>query len=131
MEVKTERFDGVEYTTRTLTTSDGLVLLPKIIALFGEPVLKLIMLNPDDRSEYLSDKMIMATILHNVAKNAMNGELLVLRDLFKQTECAACRIGESEAPGNLAKEFDTHFQGRLAHLVEVAFWVATVNFIDP
>jgi hypothetical protein len=125
--------DGIGYTTQTLPATKGLVILPKLLALFGEPVLKLFFVaDEDQRAELLEDPATVAAILHEVARSAAedNG-LLVVKDLMVSTSSDKCRLSEDAAAdieGSVHTHFDTHFQGRYGHLVQVAMWVASSNF---
>lgn len=125
--------DGITYTTRTLPATTGLVILPKLIALFGEPVLK-IMFSTDgeERGALLSDPKIMAAVLHAMASNAADTDgLLVIKDLFRATSADKVKIGTTEVDDSVYTHFDTHFAGRYMHLATVSMWVASCNFAAP
>ena len=138
----TKIIEGVSYTTTTLPATRGLLILPRLIALFGEPILKLIFTTSQElgegddageaMGELLQDPKVMATILHGMAANAAedNG-LLVIKDLMMSTEADKARMGEAEVQGNVHQHFDTHFAARYTHLAQVAMWVASCNFIGP
>ncbi len=133
MQPHTKTIDGVTYTTRTLPASRGLVIMPKLLALFGEPVLKLMFTaDADQRVELLQQPKIVAALLHGIATNASETDgLLVVKDLFETTTADKVRIGDAEVEGSILSHFDGHFAGRYAHLAAVALWVATCNFIAP
>ena len=127
----TKNIDGILYTTRTLPASDGLRILPKLLALFREPVLKLMFTaNEDQRAELLNDPKIQAAILHGMAENAADTDgLLVVRDLLKATKADKVRIGETKVEDSVHTHFDGHFAGRYGHLANVVMWVASINFV--
>lgn len=130
---QTKLIDGVTYTTRPLPASIGLVIMPKMIALFGEPVLKLIFSSTGEEREVLmEDPKVIASILHGMASNAADTDgLLVIRDLFQATKADKVRMGDAEVEADIHTHFDIHFSGRYAHLAAVAMWVAQVNFFGP
>jgi len=126
--------DEITYTTKTLSASAGLVILPKLLALCGESVLKIFFAAGDEetRAALLAEPRVVAQILHGMATNAAETDgLLVVQDLFINTTADKVRIGETEVEGSIATHFDTHFAGRYAHLAAVAMWVAQTNFIAP
>lgn len=130
MEHKTT-IDGITYKTHTLPTSRGLVVFPKLLALFGEPVLKLFFVagGDEERKSLLKQPQVLGSILSRVAENAAeNDGLLVLRDLFEKTTADKVKIGDAEVEDSVHAHFDTHFQARYGHLLHVSMWVATVNF---
>ena len=129
----TRQIDGVTYTTRTLPASQGLLILPRLMALFGEALIGLMFTTSEDEREHLlSDPKILGAVISQIAKHAAeNDGLLVLRDLLGATEADRVRVGDAEVPGSVHTHFDGHFAGRYRHLVEVALWVGTVNFAAP
>lgn len=133
MQTQTKVIDGISYTTTMLPARQGLAILPKLIALFGEPVLKLMFAaDADQRAELIRDPKVMASILHSMAASASDGDgLLVIQDLFNATEADKVRIGDTTVSGNVAVHFDDHFAGKYGHLMNVALWVASVNFLGP
>ena len=125
---------GVTYKAKTLPASKGLVILPKLIVLFGEPILKLVLSTTNKEQEHmLEDPKILAALLTNVATKASEDSgLLVLRDLMQGVTCDQLRLSEEAIiVGDVYSHFDTHFAGRYMHLVEVAMWVAKLNFTGP
>ncbi len=123
--------NGITYTTKTLPASTGLVIVPRILALMGEKVAAL-MFAASDAEGLLEDPKIRGAIFANLAKNAAETDgLLVLRDLLETTKCDKVKIGDVEVEGSVRDHFDDHFQGRYMHLIEVALWVAQVNFLGP
>lgn len=128
----TKLIDGTTYTTRTLPATEGLRILPRLIALFGEPVLKLMFTaEGDERGALLREPKVLAAVLHGMAENASETDgLLAVKDLLKATTADKVRIGEAEVEESIHTHFDTHFAGRYTHLATVAMWVASVNFIE-
>lgn len=122
--------DGVTYTTKTLPASAGLVILPKLLSLFGEPVLKLFFVaDQAEKEALLKDPQVVASILHNISKNAAEDDgLLVVKDLLVNTSADKVKVGDTDIEAAIPSHFDTHFQGRYGHLFQVAMWVASVNF---
>jgi hypothetical protein len=129
----TKTIDGITYKTRTLPASKGLVILPKLLALFGEPVLKLMFTaDEDQRTELLKEPKILASILHQIAKQAAeDAGLLVIRDLMEGVNADKVKVGDAEIPGEVHTHFDGHFAGRYTHLAAVSMWVASCNFTGP
>jgi hypothetical protein len=125
--------DGITYTTRTLPASKGLVILPKLTGLFGEALMGLFFAtDEEDREELLQNPQVIAAAITTIAEKAAASDgLLVIRDLLTSTEADLVRVGEAEVPGSVFTHFDGHFSGRYRHLVEVAFWVGSVNFAGP
>lgn len=126
-----KKIGDITYEVNILTASEGLVIFPKLVALFGTPLLKLVLgTSEKERKEAFSNSDVMAAALNNLATNAAeNDGLLVLRDLMKGVAADKVRISEEAiVAGSVSDNFDTHFAGNYMHLFEVAFWVAQVNF---
>lgn len=123
---------AVTYTTKLLPASKGLVIVPKLLSLFGEALTALFMTGDGAVPELLKNPKIVASIVARLAERAAetNG-LRVLQDLMVGVQADKVRIGEAEVPGSVEEHFDTHFAGRFGHMVEVALWVAQENFLEP
>lgn len=123
--------DGVQYKIRTLPTTVGLVVLPKIIAMVGEPVVKLLTTDDETREELFESPAVIAAVLMAMAKNAAETDgLLVVKDLMAGLEADKVRIGEAEVAGSVEQHFDTHFAGRYKHLASVVMWLMSAHFIE-
>ena len=125
--------DGITYSTKTLPASTGLVILPKLMNLFGEALTGLFFATDDaERKELFEDPKVIAAAISTIAEKAAASDgLLVLRDLLSSTEADLVRVGEAEVPGSVFTHFDGHFAGRYRHLIEVALWVGSTNFAAP
>jgi hypothetical protein len=124
---------GVPYKMTTFTASEGLMMYPKIITVLGHNALNLIMSTTDDqRNEMLTNKKIAAGLLLSVCASAEVSErgLLVLKDLMVKVTSTKLSIGEGEGEGSLMDHFDSHFTGRMGHLIEVVMWVMQENFSE-
>lgn len=121
--------DGCSYETTSFTATEALVMLPKMVNLIGFNTLKLLLETTEDQREMLlSSPDIIAGIVSNIAAQTSDGGLLVLKDLMAKTICQQVKIGEATGVGNVQKHFDSHFTGRLLHMVNVCIWVASVSF---
>lgn len=128
----TQTIDGITYTAKTMPATVGLVILPKLIAMVGEPIVKLMTSEKEVRDELVKSPAVLAAVLTSIATSAAKTDgLLVVKDLLAGVECDKVRIGETEVPGSADTHFDTHFAGRYKHLAEVAMWVITCNFVAP
>ncbi len=129
----TKVIEGITYTTTTLPASAGLTILPKVMSIFGEALIGLFFAVDDEsKAEVFANPKVLGAIIAKVAENAAaDNALLVLKDLLVSTECDRVSIGDAEVPGNVHSHFDGHFAGRYRHLMEVALWVGTSNFIAP
>jgi hypothetical protein len=119
--------DGVPYTCTTFTATEGLEILPRLINLFGERVIQLTMMSgPEKIGGLMGNSEVLAAIIAEASRSGADAEggWTVLKDLLIKTRSTAVRIGENEVDGS----FDSHFSGRLMHLVQVAVWVATKSF---
>lgn len=126
------RSSSVLYTTKLLPASKGLVIAPRLIALFGEALTALFMAPEGTISEVIKNPKVIAIVVSKLAERASeNNGLSVLRDLMIGLRCDKCRIGEVEVEGSVEDNFDTHFAGRFGHLIEVALWIAQENFLEP
>lgn len=129
----TRDFSGTTYTTKTLAASRGLVIMPKLMALFGEALVGLFFATSDeDRETLLSDPKVLAAVISSIAEKAAETDgLLVVKDLLIDTHADRVRVGDAEVPASVHAHFDHHFSGRYRHLVEVAIWVGSCNFMAP
>ena len=127
----TTTIDGVKYTAKLFPASEGLVLAPKVIALFGKNILELFMATDDDQTEELLDMpAVTAAMLSEMASvaNASEDGWLVMRELMRYVRADKVRLGEAEVEGSVYENFDLHFAGRYQHLLEVAMWSARAGF---
>jgi hypothetical protein len=124
---------GIHYTTKTLPASVGLVIMPKLMALFGEALVGLFFATDDEsREALLEDPKVLAAVVSSIAEKAAESNgLLVLKDLLVSTTADKVAVGDAEVPGSVHTHFDGHFAGRYRHLVEVALWVGQANFFAP
>lgn len=131
----TNTIDGIVYTTTTLPASDGLRIMPRLVALLGDALVGLIFATDEDqRDGLLEDPKILAAVVTGIATTAAESEvggLMVIKDLLRTTQADRVAIGDAEVPGSVHTHFDLHFAGRYKHLVEVAMWVGRVNFFAP
>jgi hypothetical protein len=129
----TKTIDGTIYTTTTLPATDGLRIMPKLVALLGDSLVGLIFATDEkQRDGLMEDPKILAAIVTGIATTAAETDgLMVIKDLLRTTEADRVRIGDAEVPGSVHTHFDLHFAGRYKHLIEVAMWVGQVNFFAP
>jgi hypothetical protein len=129
----TRDFSGTTYTTRTLPASKGLIIMPKLMALFGEALVGLFFATDEKaRETLLEDPKILAAVIASIAEKAAETDgLLVIKDLLIGTRADKVKVGDVEVEGSVHDHFDEHFSGRYRHLVEVAVWVGTCNFMAP
>lgn len=129
----TETIDGINYTTTTLSASEGLRIMPKVVSLVGQTLMSLFFAADEDkRLAMLSNPKIVGGIINQIATNAAEDDgLLVVKDLLKKTKCDQVAIGDARVPGSVYDHFDIHFAARYKHLAEVAMWVGRVNFLAP
>jgi hypothetical protein len=114
--------DGLVYTSTKLGAIAGVDLLPKLSALLGDAVLRLILTGS---SEVLRDPGVAAAIFVRVSERAGSG--LPIKDLLKRVKCNALRpIGK---PGSVVDGFDDHFAGEYVHLLNVCEFAARHNFL--
>jgi len=136
--------DGITYTTETLPAISGLVVIPRLVALFGREVLALLFglmgdagVDEDAIEALIADPKVLAAIVANVATNIATAQTkedptTVLRDVLRTTRADKVDIGAtSPVEGSVYEWFDSHFSARYAHLMKVVGWVARVNFFGP
>ena len=135
--------DGVTYTATTLPATQALVILPRLVALFGDGIVSLFMATGEDgMAELLENPQVLARVITEVATTAADPEgifkgkgLLVLKEILPGVTADKVRIGGDEEGvevlGPVLPHFDEHFLRRLPHLVKVCVWVARLNFFDP
>ncbi len=135
MNKHTKVIGGITYTTTTLPATKGLVIMPRVLKLFGATILKILFEaeSDEDRQALLSDPQVIAALLTEIAGNAAedNG-LLVVVDILQTTTADKVKIGDTTVSDvRVTDHFDEHFSGRYAHLAEVTMWVASCNFGEP
>ncbi len=131
----TKVIDEVTYTTRTFPASEGLVIYPKLLALFGEEGIAFFLemasggIGGEDVAEQIFDEAPkVAKMVASIATNGGAGGFLIIKSLFTNTKADKLVLGDTVAPGSVDQHFDEHFSANYAHLAKVAFWVAKVNF---
>ena len=127
--------DGKAYATQTFPASEGLLLLPRIIGLFGENILSLFVAVDDEKkaAKLLENPKILAALLIEMAAKAEDSPdgWMVLKDILKYTTCETCKVGAVESAGSVFTHFNTHFAGDYMHLLKVCFWAAQEGFSKP
>jgi hypothetical protein len=125
--------DGRTYTTTLLPATQALVLMPKLIALFGKELTSLLLAAKDANIEaLLDDPETLGAVVTTIAKNAAeNNGLLLLHELMRHTTTKIVLAGGSQVEASVFDNFDTHFAGDYLHLINVAVQVARASFIKP
>lgn len=126
----TEVIDGATYITTMLPATDGLKIMPKLIALLGQTGMELLLATSDDDKEKLmADPAVKAALMSSIAERAAEDEgLMVIKDLMKSTTCDKIKVGDNFVTDSVYENFDDHFAGRYMHLINVAMWVGRVSF---
>jgi len=129
----TQAIDGIAYTTQTMPASDGLKILPRLVALLGDSLTGLFFAtSEEDRDKLLTNPKVLGAMISEISRAAAEDDgLLVLRDMLKSTSADLVRVGDAEIPASVHTHFDQHFAGRYRHLLEVCLWVGRVNFTNP
>jgi hypothetical protein len=124
---------GREYKTTLLTARAGLVMMPKIIALFGREVTTLFLASGDEKAgALLKNPEVQAAMLDTVGKNAADNDgLLVLHELMRHTTYRATLAGGNEVDASVYECFDELFAGDYLVLFTVAMEVARASFVKP
>lgn len=129
----TTTIGGVKYATKLFPATEGLVLAPRVIALFGKDILELFMATDEEQTEELLGMpsvtaAMLASMAETASKDREGGGWLVMRELMRYVTADKVRIGEAEVDGSVFEHFDLHFAGRYQHLLEVAMWAARAGF---
>jgi hypothetical protein len=128
---------GREYKTTLLTARAGLVMMPKIIALFGREVTTLFLASGDEKAgSLLKNPEVQAAMLDTVGKNAADNDgLLVLHELMRHTTYKATLTHGTTTPvevdASVYDNFDELFAGDYLVLFTVAMEVARASFVKP
>lgn len=125
--------NGRDYTTRLLPARDGLVLMPKIIALLGKEITTMILISPGDQlSALMQDMEVVGSMLHAVSeKAASDNGLLLLHELLRHTTCKQVQLANGMMELSVYENFDTHFAGEYMDLFTVAIHAARASFTKP
>ena len=127
----THTLDGVTYTCTTFPAAEGLEILPRLLSLFGGRVVQLALQAGEEGLEHMmSQPEVLSAIITEAAKAGADNPdgWSVLKDLLVHTTADKVRIGDNEIAGSVHAHFDSHFTGRLMHLIKVSVWVATKSF---
>ncbi len=152
---ETTRINGITYTATTMTAADGIRVLTSLTHLLGEEVVAIFMtamgmaLGDKDNSdaisavvgELFSDPRVMSKMLIKAAGVSADpdgifkgdGVMTVCRQLLQGVTCDKYRLGEAQGEGGpvLGAMFDAHFQGHPMEIMQLAGWVASLNFLGP
>lgn len=125
--------NGRAYKTTLLSARAGLVMMPKIIALFGREITTLLLTAGEEGlPKLLSDPETQAAVLHTVSKNALNDDgLLLLHEMMRHTTYRATLAGGNEVDASVYEQFDELFSGEYLDLFTVALRVARASFAKP
>lgn len=138
-----------------MTAADGIRVLTSLTHLLGEEVVAIFMtamgmaLGDKDNSdaisavvgELFSDPRVMSKMLIKAAGVSADpdgifkgdGVMTVCRQLLQGVTCDKYRLGEAQGEGGpvLGPMFDAHFQGHPMEIMQLAGWVASLNFLGP
>lgn len=125
--------NGRDYTTTLLPALEGLVIMPKIIVLFGREITSLILVTPEPKlRELLGDMEVLGGFLHTISKNAAdNNGLLLLHEILRYTTCKQIQLANSVVEASVYDNFSTHFAGEYMDLFTVAILAARASFTKP
>lgn len=118
-----------------MPATEALRILPRLVVLFGQDLLELILTAGDEKSVevLLAQPEAAAAMLTKISENAIaaGDGLLVLRELMKHTECHQVQLANGTMKLGVFDHFDTHFAGRIMEIVHVAIAVAQASFSAP
>lgn len=126
---------GREYKTTLLPATKGLVLMPKIIVLFGRELTTL-MLSTDGSGlgRLLADPEVLANALYTISQNALRNDgegLLLLHEMMRFTTYKTVLAGGNVVDASVYTDFDLLFSGEYMDLFTVAIHVARASFAKP
>jgi hypothetical protein len=115
--------DGLVYTSAKFPASVGLNVLPRMGALLGPALAKV--LSTGEGGEDVTGEALLA-----FADKAMTDGLSPLvRDLLSRMLCN--QLATSQDGGPVLSDFDEHFSGEYLHLLKVLFFATMHNFMAP
>ena len=125
--------DDKTYTCKTFPATEGLVILPKLIALLGQEVANLVFVTDDKQLDGLmEDPTVLGGVMVRISEKAIeNDGLLQIKELLRYTACDKVQVGDAEIAASVYERFDTHFAGDYSHLFRVVTWVARMSFAAP
>jgi hypothetical protein len=126
---------GRDYKTTLLSARAGLVLMPKIIVLFGKSITTLL-LSTDEKglNKLLADGETLAAMLHTISTNALEGDgegLLLLHEMMRHTTYRLTLAEGNVVDGSVYQDFDALFSGEYMDLFTVAIQIARASFAKP
>jgi hypothetical protein len=126
---------GREYRTTLLTARAGLVMMPKMIVLFGRDIVGIMLSTSEDQlAKLLADTETLANTLCTISENALAGDgagLLLLHEMTRHTTYKATLAGGNEVDASVYEQFDELYSGEYLDLFTVAIRVARASFAKP
>lgn len=128
---------GRTYETQLMPASEALRLLPRIMRVFGAPLMQLLSASDGDTQValgQLGSGAAMPSLLREISEACVADPdaLLVLRDVLQRTECDQVQLaGGTMVKASVYDNFDTHFAGAYGELVTVAVQAAQASFVRP
>lgn len=128
---------GRDYETQLMAASDALRLLPRIMRVFGAPLMQLLSASDGDTEAALAQLgkgSAVITLAREISEvcAADPDALLVLRDVLRYTECDQVKLaGGTLVKASVYENFDTHFAGAYGELMAVAVQAAQASFVKP
>ena len=119
------RIDGLMYTSEKLPASRGLDVGPRVTALLGTGILRLIVGASEDG---LGADQIAAAIVSISDRAMRDGLVPLVLAVLERTSCGKLRGG---GDGKVVPKFDEHFAGEYGHLLKVCAFVLAHNFRGP
>ncbi len=123
--------DGTTYTTRLMSATESLDMLPRLIRLLGRRLVHILLsTKSEELAVMLQDPEVIASMLATVAENAKEEPLTIMRDLLRNTKFEK-QASENTVQASAFSEFDEHFSGHMMRLVMVSMQAARASFTRP
>jgi len=113
--------DGLMYTSSKLPATVGLDVWPRVLAMFGPPVVRAMALGDDE--------MDLSALMGIAERASQSGVTLLIRDLLQRMDCGC--LYTSKKPGKVLSDFDEHFAGEYMHLLKVVAFSIAHNLRGP
>lgn len=129
MKVEQREIDGIRYTISQMPATLSVKVFARLCRLLGEPVVRLIAGAVDSKEQLTAEQfaIVISGVFHMLDEDQAAE---TIKDLLRGAKCNRLAGFDTGADAEISGAFDSHFSGRILHLLKVAQFAIETNYHD-